>query len=111
MYIFLRLIHLLIFQNEKWATQTTFVPSESTTYGNLKEEHYIAPEVYSPYKAFCLGMRHQSKTPYWTRKLETNELESLGKKILDQENIETNKVDFDEVIYEGNKEFFCMSVA
>lgn len=102
MHTFLTIIHLLIFQNEKWAANATFVPKANTTYGNLQEEDYFAPEVRSLYKAFCLGMRHQSKTPYWTRKLETNQLESLRKKIIDQDIIGGQQTDFDKVIYEGN---------
>ena len=105
MHTFLTIIHLLTFQNEKWAANATFVPKANTTFGNLQEEDYMAPEVSSLYKAFCLGMRHQSKTPYWTRKLETIELESLRKKILDREKIELTRVGFDEVIYEGNVYF------
>ena len=49
-------------------------------------------------------MRHQSKTPYWTRKLETNQSESLQKKILDGGIIKA-QTDFAEVIYEGNENF------
>lgn len=49
-------------------------------------------------------MRHQSKTPYWTRKLETNQSESLQKKILDGDIIKA-QTDFAEVIYEGNENF------
>ena len=102
MHIFFRFIHFLTFQNAKWATSTNFVPNVSTIYGNLLEEEYIAPEVHSLYKAFCLGMRHQSKTPYWTRKLETYKLESLRKRILNEKRIGTDEIDFDDVIDAGN---------
>ena len=81
------------------------MPTSSKTSGNLLEQEYIAPEAHSLYKAFCLGMRHQSKTPYWTQKLETNQLGSLQKKILDKESI-GGLTDFDEVIYKGNETFF-----
>ena len=102
MHIFFRIIHFAIFQNANWTTITDFVPTASATYGNLVEEEYIAPEVHSLYNAFCLGMRHQSKTPYWTRKLETRLLESLRKKILKQKRIGGDKLDFADVIDAGN---------
>ena len=84
---FFRLTHHSIFQNAKWKPIATVEPTANVTYGNLLEQEYIAAEVHSLYKAFCLGMRHQSKTPYWTRKLETNQLESLRKKIIDQSDL------------------------